>query len=64
MEQYIVSAYNVRSETSYTFGPFRTYAAASDFMEKIDKSDSYDEPMVTVLNPPNVLGTGQELSFA
>lgn len=63
MEQYTVTGWSHRSETSYTFGPFRSVRSMNDFIDKLDTMDGWEFSDVSVLNAPNLLGTGQETSF-
>jgi hypothetical protein len=61
--QFMVSAYYGSSETTYAFGPFKSEDSVDRFIAKLEKEvPSAEEPHVTVLNSPTLVGTGSEMA--
>lgn len=60
---YIVSTYYGSSETTYSFGPFRSEDSVDRFITRLEKAvPSAEEAHVTVLNSPSLVGTGSEMA--
>lgn len=65
---YVYTAWNARSETSYTFGPFATPEDCDAWLRHhpecdINNGGGYDEGMIVYVNKPATVGTGQEESM-
>lgn len=68
METYTVKCYNVGSEKVYNFGPFFSEEAAWKFIQKNmnNNQDKWGYPNsaeIELVNPPEKVNTGMELSW-
>lgn len=60
-EKYIVTAWHVR-DGYYAFGPFDHKEGALAFMDKLSNLGKFEEIELTVVNAPELAGTGLEVS--
>lgn len=60
--KWIVQMYYMQSEASYAFGPFSDEEEVQTFLNKVRTSGNCEEAVISILNSPELFGTGMELS--